>query len=81
MGEDNGFHLNHVPLRSDIEVGDEVVSSGLGGIFPHGLLAGRVIALGDEEAGLCREVELEPGVDFSNLEEVFVLKVGEGQRN
>ncbi|MBK36354.1 MAG: rod shape-determining protein MreC [Gemmatimonadetes bacterium] len=81
MVEDSGFHLNHVPLRSDIEVGDEVVSSGLGGIFPHGLLAGRVIALGDEESGLFREVELEPAVDFSNLEEVFVLKVGEGQRN
>ncbi len=74
MVEDRSFRLSHVPIRSDIEVGDVVVSSGLGGIFPYGLLVGTVVNLGDEESGLFREVILEPGVNFSNLEEVFVLK-------
>lgn len=74
MVEDGTFYLSHVPLRSEVEEGDVVVSSGLGGIFPGGLLVGTVTELGDEEVGLFREVILTPGVNFSNLEEVFVLK-------
>lgn len=74
MVEDGTFYLSHVPLRSEVEEGDVVVSSGLGGIFPSGLLVGTVSALGDQEQGLFREVVLTPGVNFSNLEEVFVLK-------
>ncbi len=74
MVEDGTFHLCHVPLRSVVEEGDVVVSSGLGGIFPGGLHVGTVTEVGDEEQGLFREVILTPGVNFSNLEEVFVLK-------
>ena len=71
--ENEVFRLKHIPLRTDIEVGDRVVSSGLGGIFPKGLLIGTVAEVGEEEQGLFREVALEPGVQFQNLEEVFVL--------
>ena len=74
MAEDESFYLRHVPLRSEVNVGDVVVSSGLGGIFPGGLMIGTVSELGDEEQGLFREVVLKPGVNFANLEEVFVLK-------
>ena len=74
MAEEGAFYLRHVPIRSEVEEGDVVVSSGLGGIFPGGLLIGTVTALGHEERGLFREVMLTPGVNFSNLEEVFVLK-------
>ena len=79
MVEDGTFYLSHVPLRSDVEEGDVVVSSGLGGIFPGGLMVGTVTGLGDEEQGLFREVVLTPGVNFSNLEEVFVLKERGGE--
>lgn len=74
MSENETFYLRHVPLRSDVEVDDVVISSGLGNIFPVGLMIGTVTALGDEEQGLFREVVLTPGVNFANLEEVFVLK-------
>lgn len=73
MVEEGTFYLRHVPLRSEVEEGDVVVSSGLGGIFPAGLLVGTVTELGDAETGLFREVILTPGVNFANLEEVFVL--------
>ncbi len=74
MVEDGTFYLRHVPIRSEVEEGDVVVSSGLGEIFPEGLLVGSVTELGDEGQGLFREVILTPGVNFSNLEEVFVLE-------
>ena len=72
--EEGAFYLKHVALRGDISEGDVVISSGLGGIFPKGLLVGYVARLGEEKQGLFREVVLNPGVDFANLEEVFVLK-------
>ena len=72
--EDGVFNLKNVGVRHEIEVGDVVVSSGLGDLFPGGLYIGRVGALGEAGQGLFRDVVLAPGVDFSNLEEVFVLK-------
>ena len=73
--EDDRFYLKNVPLRADIEVGDLVVSSGLGDLFPKGLYVGRVVEIGDEVQGLFREVILAPSVNFHNLEEVFVLSI------
>ncbi len=72
--EDGTFYLKNVSLRGDIEVGDLIVSSGLGELFPKGLYVGQVVKVGDEAEGLFREVILAPGVNFHNLEEVFVLK-------
>lgn len=74
MNENGTFYLKHVPVRSEVEAGDPVVSSGLGGVFPKGLLVGQVQRVGEEEQGLFREVVLTPSVDFDRLEEVFVLK-------
>ncbi len=72
--EDGTFYLKNVSLRGDIKVGDLIVSSGLGELFPKGLYVGQVVKVGDEAQGLFREVILAPGVNFHNLEEVFVLK-------
>lgn len=74
--EEGVFYLKNVGVRNDIEVGDVVVSSGLGDVFPGGLYIGRVESLGEAGQELFREVVLTPGVNFSNLEEVFVLKEG-----
>jgi rod shape-determining protein MreC len=72
---DNGvFYLGMVPIRAAIDSGDAVVSSGMGEVFPKGLLVGHVASASDEEQGLFREVILTPSVDFAKLEEVFVLK-------
>ncbi len=72
--EDGTFYLKNVSLRGDIKIGDLIVSSGLGELFPKGLYVGQVIKVGDKAQGLFREVILAPSVNFHNLEEVFVLK-------
>ena len=72
--ENGTLYLKNVKMRTEIDVGDVVVSSGLGGIFPKGLLAGRVASVGQGDRGLFQEVVLTPGVNFLSLEEVFVLK-------
>jgi len=64
--------------RDEINFGDMVVSSGLGGIYPAGINIGRVNRINYQENELSMEVELEPSIDFSRLEYVFVISsVGE----
>jgi rod shape-determining protein MreC len=60
--------------RDEISIGDMVVSSGIGGIYPSGINIGRVNRVIFEEDDLSMEVELEPSIDFSRLEYVFVIK-------
>ena len=59
--------------REEINYGDVVVSSGLGGIFPQGINIGRVNKINYDENELSMEVEIEPTIDFSRLEYVFII--------
>ncbi len=68
-----GCVLENVLLDSDVRTGDEIVSSGMGGIFPKGLRVGRVTEVGSEEKGLFRRVSVEPSINLSKIEEVFVI--------
>lgn len=65
--------LDYVLKSSQVRVGDLVVTSGLGGIFPKGLTVGRVTEIHDIPGALFKEIEVRPAVDFSKLEEVLVV--------
>jgi len=67
------FYLTNVPWRMDVVEGDDIVSSGLGGIFPKGLRLGQVSLVRHNERDLFKEIVVEPSVDFNSLEEVFVI--------
>jgi rod shape-determining protein MreC len=53
---------------------ETVVSSGLGGIFPKGLLIGTVSKVVKQDYGLFQDIEVTPSVDFSKLEEVLIIR-------
>jgi rod shape-determining protein MreC len=59
--------------RSEIQEGDVVISSGLGGIYPAGITIGRVSTLYFEEDLTSMEIELVPSIDFSRLEYVIIV--------
>ena len=59
--------------RDEINIGDMVISSGLGGIFPPGINIGRVSRIRYQETEISMELEIEASIDFSRLEYVFVL--------
>jgi rod shape-determining protein MreC len=57
---------------SDVQVGDVVITSGVGGVYPKGLRVGEVVEVG--EAGeLLQTALLRPAVDFGRLEGVYVM--------
>jgi len=72
MGEDECL-VKFVPNTADVKVGDQVISSGLGGIFPKGLVIGKVSQVSKKKQGLFQEITLIPSSDLSRLEEVLVL--------
>jgi rod shape-determining protein MreC len=59
--------LVHLPPETDVAIGDRIVTSGHGGMFPPGLPVGRVIAVGDEG------VRVAPFEDLSRLEYVRIV--------
>ena len=65
--------LKYVSRADDVRMGDDIISSGLGGIFPKGLLLGRVSKIKREGSGLFQYVEVTTSVDFAKLEEVFIV--------
>ncbi|MBM15676.1 MAG: rod shape-determining protein MreC, partial [Nitrospina sp.] len=62
-----------VPNSVKIKAGDQVLSSGLGGIFPKGLVIGTVSKVIKKKQDLFQEIILSPSPDFSKLEEVLIF--------
>ena len=65
--------LDYVVKSSDVDVGDIVVTSGLGGVFPKGLPVGRVLDVKINPGELFKDIRIKPAVVFSKLEEVLVI--------
>ena len=71
----NRCSLDFVPKNADVQVDDLVLASGLGGIYPKGLVFGKVSQANKKNPGVFQEIEVTPTVDLSTLEEVLVTKV------
>jgi len=76
---DAGLRIRYLPLLADVAAGDEVVTSGMGGVFPKGIPVGRVISVERKSGALFQEAALQPKVDLGRLEEVLIL-MGTEQR-
>lgn len=72
-----GLKLYYLPKDADLQVGDTIVTSGLGGIFPKGLYVGKVLYLADEDNGEY-DACVVSDVDFEHLEEVLIILGKEG---
>ena len=65
--------MDYMVKSSDVAVGDIVVTSGLGGVFPKGIPVGEVLNVEDITGELFKNIEIRPAVDFSKLEEVLII--------
>lgn len=72
-GQGDLLAFDFVLRQEDVSVGDRVVTSGMGGVFPKGLVVGHVKSVDRQEFGLFQTIAVTPAVDFSHLEEVLIL--------
>lgn len=69
---DNLCSLEFAMRGEDVQVGDQVVTSGVGGLFPKGHLIGEVTMVKKGEYGVFQTVTIRPAVTIARLEEVVV---------
>lgn len=68
--------LTKIPVTEDVKEGDEILTSGLGGVFPPGLLIGPVVRIGKEPIGFFLDILVSPHAKLGRLSEALVI-VGE----
>jgi rod shape-determining protein MreC len=68
-----GLILRYISKTQDVKEGDVIVSSGMGGVFPKGLLIGQVSNVDRQNSSLFLKINVAPFVDFSKLEEILIL--------
>lgn len=66
--------MNYLFSDSDVREGDEIFSAGLGGVFPDGILVGKVLSVERETRESFKRAILRPAVRVNRLEEVYVLR-------
>lgn len=72
--QDGTCSMTYLPLESKIAVGNSVLTSGLGGVIPKGIMIGVVTKVGNKKGELRKYAVIKPVVDFMHLEEVVVIK-------
>ena len=72
-GTHKGLEMRQINQHANIKIGDRVISSGLGGLYPKGLLIGWVKEIRHQKHELFKTAILDSAVDFNQIEEVFVI--------
>ena len=72
-GTHEGLEMRQINQHANIKIGDRIISSGLGGLYPKGLLIGWVKEIRHQKHELFKTAILDSAVDFKQIEEVFVI--------
>jgi rod shape-determining protein MreC len=65
--------MRYVPQEEDVATGDIVLTSGLGGLMPKGLVIGQVTEVQQREYETFQTATVRPAVDFTRLELALVI--------
>lgn len=66
--------MDYISPDTDVQVGDTVETSGIGGIYPKGIMIGTIVEIREVNSEIDRYALIKPAVDFRRLEEVLILK-------
>lgn len=73
LQEQGRCRMVYVDKGSIITEGDELETSGMGGIYPRGIYIGKVMEITGDGTGLSQQAMVEPAVDFDSVSEVFII--------
>jgi rod shape-determining protein MreC len=69
----NLLQVEYFPNEADIFFNDIFITAGFGGIFPPGILVGKVVDVQKQNFSLYQKITLKPMIDFSKIQYVFVI--------
>lgn len=65
--------MTYIPQGVKVQAGDRVVTSGMSGVFPAGLLVGTITEVHQNDVDLYQDAKVQPAVDFGRVEDVMVI--------
>lgn len=72
--KNNFLIMRKIPLQSEITAGQMVITSGLGGTIPRGLVLGKVVTVKTDDQFLTKDAYIRPSANLNQLEKVFVVE-------
>jgi rod shape-determining protein MreC len=66
--------VKSIPSGQEVKKGQNVITSGKGGVFPAGLPVGKVVEVKPDQYGLNQTALIKPGADFYDINNVIVIK-------
>ena len=63
----------YIEPDSDIRVGDKVVSSGIGGVYPRGLMIGKITEIKMDEASRTLTATVEPAAELDSISKIMII--------
>ena len=72
--QEGRLKMTYLPENTELLTGDLVLTSGLTGIYPSGLVVGAIESLHTDPSGMSRYAVLAPAADLDRLVEVFIIK-------
>ncbi len=72
-GGNQTLHLENALRTEDLEEGDLIITSGTDGVYPPGLVVGRITTIQRKSYGMFQAAEIIPAVDIARIEEVLVV--------
>ena len=73
LNDPNHPRMINIPKNADVQIGDMVVTSGFGGVYPKGLVVGKISDIHNDEGGLLKYGVMDASVNFEKLEDVAVI--------
>ena len=73
IGDHNLMRLRDVSATTDVRVDDELVTSGIGGVFPGGYPVGRIVAVDEDDSSAFRRVDVQPAAQLEVSRHLLLL--------
>ena len=70
---DNLVKVSNLPIASTIKVGDKIITSGVGLLYPKEIQVGEVLSVEEDKVSVMKTAVVKPTVDFNKLEELFIV--------
>ena len=70
---DNLVKVSNLPINSTIKVGDKIITSGVGLLYPKEIQVGEVLSVEEDKVSVMKTAVVKPTVDFNKLEELLIV--------
>ena len=79
LAQEGHCHMPGLASSTAVTAGGIICTSGVGGIFPRDLIIGNIVDVVDGTVDISASAIIEPGIDFSEITDVFIITSFDGQ--